>query len=75
MNRNRNNRNSDRKKKQNGKKSNIDIKKTFSELIEGKFFQKKKKVISSKLHKKLKLQQHINYNKILPVNYYLLSNN
>jgi len=26
------------------KKSNIDIKKTFSELIEGKFFQKKKKV-------------------------------
>jgi hypothetical protein len=56
MNRNRNNRNSDRKKKQNGKKSNIDIKKTFSELIEGKFFQKKKKVISSKLHKKLKLQ-------------------
>jgi len=42
MNRNRNNRNSDRKRKQNGKKSNADIKKTFNELMEEAIEQEEK---------------------------------
>jgi len=38
MNRYRNNRNNDRKKKLGSKKSSADIKKTFSELMEGSLY-------------------------------------